>query len=613
MKKKLIIGLIVLFPLFIFIYGQICVKAVAGQDRIVSANPGDNASDLQRLFDYNKYDTYHLTVNIPAGTYVLDKELRVYSDTTILADPAAKFLKNHQRGAIIANDLSLDKGGYDSSKNITISGGIWDSYLIADKDKGTENFRFIHASNITVKDATVRNVPEGSHLITFGGVKNGIVDNCTLYGYNGTTPKEAIQIDIVHDDTIVPSMQSKIVVYDDLPCDGITVKNCNIYNYPRAVGSHTSIKGVFHKNIKITGNNFHDLTEAAVKAFNYVNLEISDNTINNTGIGILVYTYISNQYYLEALKNTTKEPLPANYNIVITGNTIQSIREIPGSTSTLWGDGIRTIGNKERPLTGVTISDNIISDTKRYGMFLEGTTQAVIQNNKLNQTVKNGIYLINGCDDSEITDNTLTKTGANGSTEGGIGLSDSDQVVISGNTVTSPGKNGIFLYKQSKGNKITGNIVSLAGENGIALYQQSNGSAITGNKVTDYKQYGIYAYQVGSGIITENKVYGSTALQSQDAIHITGDNSSPNTFTLKKNYIKTTTQNGIYVNLVPSSYIGGNTIINPLSYGIYIGQGSSGSKIFYNNISNAGKLGSLKNGIGINTNSQTDLYKNKSN
>ncbi|MGB8450702.1 MAG: right-handed parallel beta-helix repeat-containing protein [Anaerocolumna sp.] len=610
MKKKLLIGLILLLPILLFLYGQICVKAVTGTERVVYAKAGDNAADLQRLLDYNKYDTYHLTVNIPAGSYVLNNELRVYSNTTIIADPNAKLYKNHQRGAILANDLSKDKGGYTSSENITVIGGIWDSYKIEHMDKGTESFRFIHANNITVKDATICNVPNSSHLITFGGVKNGVADHCTLYGYTGTTPKEAIQIDIVHNDTILPSMQSKILVYDDLPCDGITIKNCNIYNYPRAIGSHTSVKGVFHKNIIISDNNLHDLAEAAIKSYNYVNLEINGNTIKNSGVGVLVYTYITNQYYLDALNTTKKEPLPENYNIVIKDNNIEDMKVIQSGTSSLWGDGIRTIGNKERPLSGVTIENNTITGTERYGMFLEGTVQSKISNNTVTQTAKNGIYLINGCETADITGNVLSKTGAKDSAEGGIGLSASTHITISDNTISSPGKNGIFLYKQSVLNTITNNTVSSSGDCGIAVYQQSNDSTITGNKITGYKRYGIYAYQVGSGTINENKVYGSLAKKSDDGIHITGDKSSADTFTLKKNYIKTTTRNGIYVNTAPNCYIGGNSIISTLNYGIYIGGASDGSKIYYSSITNAGKLGNQKNGIAICMPNNVLFYKN---
>lgn len=613
MKKKLLTGLIVLLPVILFIYGQFYVKAVEGTNRMESAAPGDNASDLQRLFDYNKYNTYQLTVKIPAGTYILDKELRVYSNTTIVADPNARMLKNHLKGGILANDLTHDKGGYNTSDNITVIGGIWDSSKIQNLGKGTEGFRFIHASNITIKDATICNVPGGSHLITFGGVKNALVDNCTLYGYAGNTLKEAIQIDIVHNNTILPSMQSKILVYDDLPCDGISITNCDIYDYPRAIGSHTSVKGVFHKNIVISGNQLHDLSEAAVKAFNYVNLEISSNTIKNTGLGILAYTYISNQYYLDALTATKQEPLPDNYNIVIKNNHIQDIREYQSSSGPLWGDGIRTIGNTERPLTGVTIANNTIRNTARYGMFLEGSVNLNIAGNTITETKKNGIYLISGSNSALITENILTKTGAIGTTEGGIGLAASSQAAITNNSISAPGKSGIFLYNQSILCAVTDNTISSPGDSGIALYHQSNDATITGNKITGYKRYGIYAYQLGSGTINENTIKGFATAENDDGIHITGDNSSVNGFTLKKNNIRLNNRNGIYISNAPGSYLGGNVIADTANYGIYMGADSNGSIICYNRITGADKLGSLNNGIGFISPGGLDIYKNKFN
>lgn len=611
MKKKLLTGLLVLLPVIFFIFGQFYVKAVEGTIRTETAEPGDNASDLQRLLDYNKYNTYQLTVKIPAGTYLLDKELRVYSNTTIIADPKARLLKNHLKGGILANDLTHDKGGYNTTENITVMGGIWDSSRIQNLGKGTEGFRFIHASNVIIKDATLCNVPGGSHLITFGGVKNGSVDNCTLYGYAGNTLKEAIQIDIVHNNKILPSMQSKILVYDDLPCDGISITNCNIYDYPRAIGSHTSVKGVFHKNIVISGNQLHDLSEAAVKAFNYVNLEISNNTIKNAGLGILAYTYINNQYYLDALTATKQEPLPDNYNIVIKNNRIEDIKEYQSSSGPLWGDGIRTIGNPERPLTGVTIENNTIGNTARYGMFLEGTVASNITANTITGTQKNGIYLVSGSNSALITENILTNTGAKGSTEGGIGLAASSQAAITKNSISVPGKTGIFLYNQSISCTVTYNTVSSPGDCGIAIYQQSNDAAITGNKISGYQRYGIYAYQLGSGTINENKIKGSNAAKNDDGIHITGDNSSVNGFSLKKNIIRSSSRNGIYISNAPGSYIGDNVIADTANYGIYVGTGSKGSILQNNSITGTGKLGSLKNGIGFQSPGDLDISKNK--
>jgi parallel beta-helix repeat protein len=612
MKIKLF-SILLLLSAYCLLFPQTKAYAITRTDKTVTAHAGDTSTEIQGLLDYNKYGNYNLIVKVPAGSYELHKELRIYSHTTLLADPGAKFMKEHQRGSIITNDLTGDKGGYTTSSDITINGGFWDSKNIQNLDKGTESFRFIHATNVTIKNATICNVPESSHLITFGGVKNGIVDNCTLYGYVGSILKEAIQIDVVHDNVILPSMQSDILVYDDLPCDGITITNCNIYNYPRAIGSHTSVKGVFHKNIKISGNNLHDIKEAGIKAYNYVNLEVSNNTIKNTGIGVLVYTSISNEgnHYLEPLSGIIKEPLPDNYNITIKDNTISSIHVVKSGTSTLWGDGIRTIGNIDRPLSGVLISNNTVSGTARYGMFLEYTPNGNISGNTVSNTSQNGIYLINGCDSSSITANTVTKAGIVSTNTGGIGLSASKKVTISGNTVTSPGKNGIFLYSKSTSCSIANNKISSPGENGIALYQQSNGAIITTNKITNYKLRGIYAYQIGSGTINSNQIYGLLGNKSEDGIRISGDLSSTSTFTLKKNYIKNSNRYGMYISNAPKSYTGGNTIITAVKQAIRLNEGSNNSKVYYNVITNSDTSLSLAKSIGIANSINVELYKNK--
>ncbi|SHO44601.1 right-handed parallel beta-helix repeat-containing protein [Anaerocolumna xylanovorans] len=554
----------------------------------VTASPGSTSTELQSLLDYNKDGKYKLTVHIPAGSYTLIKELRIYSNTTISADTDAKLYKTHQKGPILSNDMSQDRGGYTTSENITIIGGVWDSSPIADKNKGTESFRFIHATNITVKDAEISNVPVNSHLITFAGIKNGLIENCKLHGYDGESPKEAIQLDIVHDNVVVPSNQSKDIKYDDLPCDGILIRGNEIYDYPRAMGSHTSIKGVFHKNITITKNTLHDLTEAGIKAYNYENLEISSNYIYNVGVGILAYTYISNEsnHYLNALSTTVPEPLPDDYNIKITNNTIRDINKSTSSAITSWGDGIRTIGTYTRPLNGVTIANNTIEATKRYGIFLEKTPGSIISDNTISNTADSGIYLFRECDNSTIKNNTLEKLGNTGGNAGGIGLYSTSNSLITDNTITSPAKNGIYLSKQSNTCNITGNMIYSSGGNAIATYDKSDNTTIYSNFISGYSVNGIYAYDTNSADISQNKIYGNTGSNVKDGIHIQGVTDLDNAFSLKDNYISSTRRYGIYID-ANNSLLETNTITNAMKYSIYLDSNSSGSKLFDNKIDNS--------------------------
>jgi len=612
MKKRIIISLIFILALLSISNNKWNISAATRIDKEVTADSGDSSTEIQKLLDYNKYGKYNLTIRIPAGTYELLRELRIFSNTTIIADSNARLMKNHLKGALLANDLSNDEGGYLTTENITIIGGIWDSSKIADIKKGTESFRFIHATNVTVNDATICNVPENSHLLTFAGVKNGIVNNCTLYGYVGTSYKEAIHLDIVHDDIIVPSMQTKYLVYDDLACDGITITNTEISDYPRGIGSHSSVKGVYHKNITISKNNLHNLDEAAIKAYNYINLEISDNLIHNTGLGILVYTHITKEedHYLEALTTTKKEEPPENYNIVIKGNTIQNISQISSVFAFKWGDAIRILGNDERPLSGVTIENNRIMNADRYGLFLQNAPNSTIAKNQITSTKKNGIYLIKSCNNSIISGNKVIEAGTSGSIEGGIGILASNQVTISDNTIKSPAKNGIFLYSQSNSCTITHNGIISSGENGIALYQQSNDAVITSNTISNYGKYGVFAYKIGSATINSNTISAKSGNDSVDGIHIAGDRSNDNEFIIKENTICSSNRYGMYLSNAPRCYVGSNSIADTVKNALYLDNTCNNSSVYYNQIFNAGKTGSQEGGIGISKSKKVLIYMN---
>ena len=508
------------------------ISAAERSDRTVTLKPNSSSVELQDLLDINKDNNYNLTIHIPSGRYYLYKELRIYSNTTIIAEADTEFMKSHERGAMIANDLTGDRGGYTASSNITIIGGTWDSSRVT---KGTESFRFIHASNILIQKATICNVPEGSKLILFAGVKNSIIDGCTMFGYNGDWLKEAIQLDIVHDDVLVPSMQTKEIYYDDLPCDGITITNNEVYDYPRAIGSHTSVKGVFHKNITISDNNFHDIAEAAMKAYNYVNVLISNNTITNAGAGVLAYTYINDSgvHYIDPLPGTTQESLPENYNFIIEGNVIKNIHQYSSGKSMLWGDGIRIIGSKDRPMTGVSVKKNTISDTARSGIFISDAPESYIRSNIVKRTQQHGIY-VDQSYHSKIYYNKLYSPGKALSRYGGIGLSASNQSVVYKNTVKNAAKNGIFLYNSSNNCTLSTNTITGSSDNGISVNLKSNYAKISYNKITGnpdstLNNRGIFIYGANYATIKYNTITSCQLKQEINKNNSVGSKSYRNT------------------------------------------------------------------------------------
>ena len=522
-------------------------------EKEVKAKTGYSAYEIQELLDTNAEGEYNLTVVIPAGTYEMERSLYVYPNTTIKAT-GAKLVKQDKYGAMVEAKLRNDDGGYDGNSNITIDGGTWDSKPIIDLDAGTETFRFIHCNNITIKNATLCNVPVGSHLIVFAGVQNATVDNCKFYGYGtnwhtAKTPKEAIQLDTVHSITEVPTLQeNEILNWDDLPCDNITITNSEFYNFSRGIGSHTAVAGRFHTNVVIQNNNFHDLSDSAIRMYNYKDSVVSKNTINNAVVGVLAYTYIEaknmDNAYLTP-NNKKVGTLPTNYNISITGNTIKNIK----IQNKNWGDGIRIIGSKKRTIGGISITGNTISNTARYGIFTTYAPKVVIsEKNIISSSKKSGI-LAEDSYKASITGNTLKNMG--------IRVSGSNNTTVSGNTIENAKEAGIYVYQAKDcivGNSTKDyNTIKSPAIQGIYMTTACNGGTIQYNKITDAKSDGIGVYSSAKVTVKNNKISSK-----QHGININTKSKSAN---ITGNIINAAKKSGIWLaSNSKASTISNNTI-----------------------------------------------------
>jgi len=140
------------------------------------------AKAIEEALELNAGGAYNLTVKLSPGTYNLDRSLYIYPNTTIDATGATLNKKNPE-GAMLEAKLTNDPGGYNGNHDITIKGGTWDSKSFMRSKNAVELFRFIHCKNITIEDATMRNVPEGSHMIVLAGVQNAKISGCEFYGY----------------------------------------------------------------------------------------------------------------------------------------------------------------------------------------------------------------------------------------------------------------------------------------------------------------------------------------------------------------------------------------------------------------------------------------------
>ena len=113
-----------------------------------------------------------------------------------------------------------------------------------------------------------------------------MIDSCTFDGsgfrYNDAHDEsEAVQIDICAE-----GLNGSFGA-DKTPCDGVTVQNSIIKNFPRAIGNHNTVSGARNKNIKIIGNQIFSTKfkdKQAILFYCFDNSEAKNNTISGYAI-----------------------------------------------------------------------------------------------------------------------------------------------------------------------------------------------------------------------------------------------------------------------------------------------------------------------------------------
>ena len=186
-----------------------------------------------------------------------------------------------------------------------------------------------------------------------------------------------------------------------------------------------------------------DINEVALKLFNYKNCTVSNNLIKNSATGIYVYTGFKEKTSSSGMffppLNGIVNAEPSNHHIVIKNNTITKSKQFNKG----YGDGIRVSGDTKHPIKGVTISNNKIKNTKRYGIFVSNCPKTTLKKNQIENVTKDGILLNADSNQSKIINNKVAKTN-----NYGIWVSEKTKNIhVKHNTVTACKKYGIFIYK----------------------------------------------------------------------------------------------------------------------------------------------------------------------
>ncbi len=200
---------------------------VKQKDGSVLLNVSKDAAANGRVINAALGDNKKRSIVIPARTFKIDRAIWIGSNKTVKAKGATIYQTVPESPIIIH---ACKKTDYKSLENVTINGGIWKSKNNEKATKPTSTFRFNHAGNITIKNASV-DTNYVSHAIELVACKNVRIYNCKLLAkgkQKNDIYAEPLQIDIATKATAptVASYGSKYV--NGQVCKNITVKKCTI-------------------------------------------------------------------------------------------------------------------------------------------------------------------------------------------------------------------------------------------------------------------------------------------------------------------------------------------------------------------------------------------------
>ncbi|MCA1839822.1 MAG: right-handed parallel beta-helix repeat-containing protein [Actinobacteria bacterium] len=328
-------------------------------------------------------------------------------------------------------------------------------------------FSFSHNNTVTFRDMTIRDTSQNSHSIDMQGLKDCLVDNVTFIGCVGNQQRGAVQVDAAINDGLPP--------IDSISTQDLLVRGCTIAQsyspgtnaYPRGFESHAGKVGTWYGNIRLVDNYF-DVSERAIKGYNWNNGVISNNNIIS-GWGIEyrpVWTGNTTDTTTRGGTQTNASQLISG--VTISGNTIDARNSSAAVTD---GGAIRVYGETTGHISDVTITGNTILGATQLGIEVQYVDRGTVSGNTVSNTGDRGIYIhnctdvmtstnvvynaanhgigISSCTGGGLIGNTFDTTTAAGAAHG-IVVDTCTDVIVSNNQSVLAGKYGVYVLAGSR-------------------------------------------------------------------------------------------------------------------------------------------------------------------
>ncbi|GIP36933.1 hypothetical protein J31TS4_02130 [Paenibacillus sp. J31TS4] len=394
---------------------------------------GDGTADDSPAFQAALDEAVRLgqaTVEVPAGTYRMTKELYIFRNTHLKMDKGTVLLRMHD-GNLLRNYRASDVFyGYEGNGNITIEGGTFDSNAV-NYPRVCNGMALAHAEHITLRGVTIKDTQSG-HGIELTGVRHVLIEQCRFVGFMYTSQYycEAIQLE--------PALKAGFIgqAADHTPTHHVTVQNCffgasgtpGTVPWPCGVGAHGAYPDAYFDHIIVRDNVMENSTYWAIRPFKWRNSVISGNHLKRVGGGIFVSTPAAGSASSKD-DNGVAHPVQPASTIVIEGNILDQATN----------SGIYVEGFPEGSGDKVVIANNIMKQMDGHFISLK-CLDTIVTGNVFEGAKKNGIVAAD-CTRVHIADNLLKNAAWHG-----IQVTTSKQVVLSSNTITNAGQAGDGAY-----------------------------------------------------------------------------------------------------------------------------------------------------------------------
>lgn len=229
------------------------------------------------------------TVFVPptaGGIYSITTALLISSNTTLEIASGVTLQRAAAIDNLLRNKSDGTVGGYSSQNKVTVRGGHWDGNAAAYPSTNVTLMTFGHCTNILVENVDFTGIV-GWHGLELNACKHAIVRDSVFHDY--PRGSELLQLDLANGTGAFPWFGP----YDNTPCDDILLAGNVFRDGGIGVGTHLSVAGKWHTNIRIMDNHFVNLTSYCIEAQDWKQVLVQDNTFVNCSVGVYAITKAS--------------------------------------------------------------------------------------------------------------------------------------------------------------------------------------------------------------------------------------------------------------------------------------------------------------------------------